>query len=198
VEPGDRTAFDGILAEIFGAIDKPLSESKRDAFWKGLQRMGIVELSRCRDHILAKLETEEPPKSFGVAHVWDAKRALRAKGAPQQIRQPDEPEANPWELQGTRFLQGYLNRNLQADPMRYGRPATAAGMARLSRERFPHADASEDFVRNIERLVAAKKAWVADMIDQGGTGPVDVDLQKSVWRDYFERAEAEISQRMAA
>lgn len=195
MEEGDRKAFDGILAEIFGALDKPLGPSKSDAFWKGLQRMGIVEFARCRDHILAKLETDEPPKSFGVGHVWEAKRAMRAKGPDPKPTAP-ESDVNPWQVCGDKYLRGYLTR---VNVARYGRAATAEGMRNLSREKFPNADASEDFVWNIQRLIAAKNAWVADMIDvSGGSGPVDPDIQRAVWKDYFDRAEAEIASRMQA
>lgn len=86
MEAGDRKAFDTILGEMFAALDKPLGEVKTEAFWKGLQRLSILELARIRDEMLTELETSEPPKSFSVADVWTLKRKLKAR-APVAINQ---------------------------------------------------------------------------------------------------------------
>jgi hypothetical protein len=198
VEPDDRKAFDAILAELFGALDKPLTDAKRDAFWKGLQRMGILEFARCRDHILAKLETGEPPKNFGVSQVWDAKRELRAKAPIAPAAAQSEPEVDVWEAAGNQHLLAHIRRRLALNPQHFGRPATLAAMRQTTREKFPHADASPDFVQNVKRLVRARNAWVADMRDVAVDGGVPVETQKSIWNEYIASAEQEIRARMAA
>jgi hypothetical protein len=42
VQDTDRKAFDEILGEIFAAIDKPLGESQRSAFWKALTDLSLL------------------------------------------------------------------------------------------------------------------------------------------------------------
>ena len=79
MEAGERKAFDTILGEMFAALDKPLGDVKAEAFWKGLQRLSILDMARIRDELLAELEATEPPKSFSVADVWALKRKLRAR-----------------------------------------------------------------------------------------------------------------------
>lgn len=86
METGERGAFETILGEMFAALDKPLGEAKTEAFWKGLQRLSILEMARIRDELLSELESTEPPKSFSVADVWALKRRLRAR-APATINQ---------------------------------------------------------------------------------------------------------------
>lgn len=80
MELGERKAFDAILGEVFAAIDKPLGEAKTEAFWKGLQKMSILDMARIRDDFLKQLETSEPPKTLSVSDFWSMKRKLRAKG----------------------------------------------------------------------------------------------------------------------
>jgi len=79
VETGERLAFETILGEMFAAIDKPLGDAKIEAFWKGLQRLSILDMARIRDEMLVSLETTEPPKIFSVSDIWAIKRRLRAR-----------------------------------------------------------------------------------------------------------------------
>lgn len=79
METNERLAFETILGEMFAAIDKPLGDAKVEAFWKGLQRLSILDMARIRDEMLATLETTEPPKIFSVSDIWAIKRRLRAR-----------------------------------------------------------------------------------------------------------------------
>jgi hypothetical protein len=79
VELNERKAFDTIVGEMFAAIDKPLGDVKTEAFWKGLQRLSILDMARIRDELLVTLETTEPPKTFSVSDIWALKRKLRAR-----------------------------------------------------------------------------------------------------------------------
>lgn len=195
MQAADREAFDTILAEIFAAIDKPLGETQREAFWKGLQRMHIVELARCRDQLLAELEKGEPPRKFGVGDVWGVKRRLRAP-APS-ANQPKEPEwtGDEWDEEATLHLQGYIRRRLGADPQAFGRPATYMGMKTMS---TPHADASPEFVRVVQKLVIAKNLWAADMRDIAAHGDVAPEVKREAWNDYVKSVEADLAAAVAA
>lgn len=109
----DRRAFDTILAEIFGAIDKPFTEASKEGFWKGLQRMSIVEFSRCRDLLFEDLQKGERPRNFSVANVWMLKGRMRASGP--ELRIIDGWQGDDWDIRANMRL---LSRVLKAGTKR--------------------------------------------------------------------------------
>ena len=92
MQASDRAEFETILEELFAAFDKPLTDAKREAFWKGLQRMTLVEFARCRDLLLEELSDGEPRRTFAVSDVWAARHRLRARSA-QPIAERSSLEA---------------------------------------------------------------------------------------------------------
>lgn len=195
MQAADREAFDTIIAELFAAIDKPLGETQREAFWKGLQRMHIVELARCRDQLLEELEKGEAPRKFGVPDIWALKRRLRAPGPP--ANQAKEPEwiGDEWDEEANLHLQGYIRRRLSADPQAFGRSASYMGMKTMS---TPHADASPEFVRIVQKLVMAKNLWASDMRDIAAHGDVAPEVKQEAWDEYVKSVEADIAATVAA
>ena len=99
-------------------------------------------------------------------------------------RQPALPspseDYDAWEIRANDFLLGHITKKFEVDPGHYG-----------LRD-------SDDFVANVRTLVQAKKRWAADMRAEAVDGHVPVDVQKAVWRQYFDGAEGEIEQRMGA
>lgn len=189
----DRPAFERILRELFGALDKPLTEHQRNAFWKGLSRMSLTEFERCRDHILRSLEDGEPPRRFGVDSIWAARQQLRASGPPEVSKPRDDGfRGDRWDIAANRHLLGYITGQLAKNSRRYGRPASWQGMKTLT---TPHADASPEFVRHVQMLVAHKNRWAETMreIDaaSGGNG-VPVEDQRDIWAECMRRAQDEI------
>lgn len=106
---------------------------------------------------------------------------------------PDTWEGDVWDIAGNNFLRGHIAKQLSADPRHYGRPATSPVMQATKHETNPNADASPEFIANVGRLVAAKIAWAADMRDIQVNGEVPSAVQIAVWKDYFQRAEAQVA-----
>lgn len=75
-----REQFDLALEELFAALDKPLGDAKKQAFWNGLEHMTFVQFCRARDRVIAELREGETPKTFGVGAVWAAYKRTRARG----------------------------------------------------------------------------------------------------------------------
>lgn len=169
MEPGDREAFEVILAELFGALDKPLTEAKREGFWRGLAKMSIVQFARCRDVLLEELADGEPRKAFSVPDVWAAKNRSRAR-AP--IEQPAEPpwSGDKWDIAANDHLMAHLMRRALGREGGYDAAQTAM-------------------------LVQAKNAWAQDMREtEASDGPVDVETQRGMWAYRLQLA----TERMAA
>lgn len=151
----DRKAFDTILAEMFGAIDKPFTEASKEGFWKGLQRMSIVEFSRCRDALFAELEQGERPRNFSVANVWALKGKLRA--AAPAARPSDEWQGDDWDIRA--------NLRLLSTMLRYGFKRRCAYTPEQTRAMVAMKHHWAQLMRNAENadLTEQNQCWTACM-----------------------------------
>lgn len=168
MQANDRPAFDVMLAELFGALDKPLTDAKREGFWKSLEKMSLVDFGRARDMLLRDLADVTPGmwKQFTAGDIWAAKKALRAKAPVFQHEKANPAEDalwDAWALAGNRYLLGLVRRL----PM----------LGKL-----PHHTSAElgPFTR---RMVEAKNHWVRDMRDLDRGEGVPGKIQVEVWND---------------
>lgn len=111
---------------------------------------------------------------------------------------PDNFKGDVWDEAASRFLLGHIAKRMKQDPNFYGRPASykmlaasEADLTQLGIDRH-YLDASGEFVANVNKLVAAKKAWAEDMRDLAVNGEVPPSTQKAVWYDYFKTAEQSV------
>lgn len=166
----DRKAFDTVLAELFGAIDKPLGEATREAFWKGLAKMTLLEFSRCRDLLLDEFSQGEAPRKFGVPDIWAAKKRLRASA-------PETPKTDDWHGDDWDIA---ANNHLMAVVMR----------AMLAKRVYTPEET--------RTLVAYKNRW-SQLMRESDTGQgVPPNEQRDCWRECMRMAEERITQRLAA
>lgn len=162
----DRPEFERILSELFAAIDKPLGEHQRSAFWKGLQQMGLIEFARCRDHLIDELKEGEAPKRFSVGDIWAAKRRLRAAAMPTQGPADDGWRGDNWDIAANNHMMAVVLRSM--------------AVKRCYNE------------RETRILVRYKNAWAADMRETAVGEEVDPGIQKAAWRDFMEGAAHEM------
>ena len=171
MQDNDREAFDVILGEIFASIDKPLGESQRSVFWKGLRDLGLVEFARIRDFLVREYrEYEQPPKKFTIADIWSARKRLRA-AAPKKdpLR---EWKGDGWDERANFRLLGYILRKAH------------------QREKIsPEATWI---------LVEHKNRWSALMRAGGEFEDVPMADQDAAWLGAIHAAEAQMRRGMAA
>lgn len=99
-------------------------------------------------------------------------------------------QMSPWELLGNRRLLKYITTVVSAKPQRYGRPASSAGMKPVEGEPLsPNADASPEFVRNVQTLVAMKNRWVELMLAAATEEGVPIVEQDDCWNACMKQAE---------
>lgn len=190
----ERKAFDEILAEIFAAIDKPLWDAPKSVFWKGLRDLSITEFARIRDLLVQEFrQREEPPRKFTIGDIWAARKKLRA-AAPTQPTAPAW-KGDKWDIVANQQLHGHISRSMARDPMCYGRGASAKGMAA---SKDPNADASPEFVRAINTLMAFKNQWAQLMRDSADESGVPGTEQRQSWDACMRQAEAIIASEKAA
>lgn len=185
---GERPEFEAKLAVLFAGIDKPLGEAQREAFWRGLQRMSLVEFNRCVDLMLRELEESDgAPRHFSVGQVWQAKHRLRAP-APQYLHQLKlgEWDGDNWDVRANVRLLQHITRRLAVDPRCYGSPQPVgfSGPAQFGK-----------FGDNVAHLVRAKNAWAADMrdVDDHSGKPIERAMQDRCWTDLIGLAEQKIA-----
>ncbi len=191
MQESDRAEFDVILAELFAAIDKPLWDAPRNAFWKGLRQMSLIEFSRCRDKIVADLADAEPPRKFGVSDVWVAKGKLRA--AVPIEHKDDGWRGDDWLAAANTHLLKHIRTSLAANAHRYGRGPGYQAMTDVARTANKTLDASPEFVRNVNTLVKFKNLWADQMRLSATSDGVPIVEQQEVWAECMKRAEAEIA-----
>lgn len=190
----DRPEFERLLREVFGALDKPLTEHQRNGFWRGLTRMSLTEFERCCERILRDLQDGEPPRRLGLDSIWSAKKRLRAAGPDPARAQLDSWQRDKWDEEANRKLLGHITRVIPKDPHRYGRPASWEAM-KVSKDM--RADASPEFLRSMEVLLAAKNRWAALMRAADEGEGVDVEEQNGSWHAAIREAEAQIAEQLA-
>jgi hypothetical protein len=171
VQDGERDACEAILAEIFAALDKPFGDVQREAFWKGLAKMSIVELARCRDLLLDEWSKSDPPRRFGVGELWSAKRRLRAV-APTAKPIDDGWTGDDWDQKANLRLLSHILRACLARRS-YSPPQTRV-------------------------LVALKNRWAETMRASGEFSDVPLQDQDASWAECMRQAEAEIGRAKAA
>jgi len=74
----DREEFNALLRKFMGGYDAFPNPDKIEAYWTGLQKMTLPQLSRIIDHALSE---EGPDKLPNVHGVWDLHREMRRSGS---------------------------------------------------------------------------------------------------------------------
>lgn len=132
--------------------------------------------------------------------------------APSPTPRLEGPAMEKWDVMAGQWLLAYIRTEMTKNPRKWGKPASYAftrvpqdmwpavnavllGMGKPRVEDTVNLNASPAFVRNVARLVEAKKAWAADMRDLGQNDPqgrVPMSLAKATWDDYIQFAEGQM------
>lgn len=197
--PEQNQRAEEVWARIIGLFGGDAVKRKYGASmppeWRGIvAKLNAVELDRGMRRLVYSGRDQVPSlpvfvklcRAIGDDSIDDGPRATA-------LPNPDRWQGDDWDRAANRHLQAHITRRLHADPRCYGAPASGRAMRILSREESPNADASPQFVRNVHRLVAAKKAWAADMRDVAQQGEVSVRMQRECWGDYIGAAERQIA-----
>jgi hypothetical protein len=170
VQDTDRKAFDEILGEIFAAIDKPLGESQRSAFWKALTDLSLLELARIRDHLLREGREHEPPRKFTPGDIWRTRKALRAAAPTKQT--DDGWRGDDWDQRA--------NLRLLSRVMRAALARRAYGAEQL------------------RSMAAFKNHWADLMRTAALDGEPPIADQDDCWRECMRMADEAMTQERAA
>jgi len=125
----DKPKFLQLLATLFGAHNKPMSDGVIAGYWKGLEKMQLDTFERCCDEAIDKLARAERgvSKVPTVSELWDIKRNLRML---PRSDVPEKPYAgDEWEIAANLLLLAKIRKNnyhetgIDYAPDCYGYPA---------------------------------------------------------------------------
>jgi hypothetical protein len=91
VQSTDREEFETQLARLCAGFNIPVTKHRRDAYWSGLAKMSLSQLSRVIDLALGEDGPEDLPTT---RTIWKMHRQMRAPG-PTAVQTParnDEPD----------------------------------------------------------------------------------------------------------
>lgn len=184
MQSGDRDEFTKTLRVLCAARGIPWTDDRDEAFWKGLAKMSLIQFNRAVDAMCA---SEDPPRNLTPGQVWQAFKAQRANGV--TLTPTPGADEDKWGREANRRLMHHVTNYVAKDPQRYGRPASWEAM-KASRD--PNADASSEFLRNVQALVVAKNRWAQLMRASDEGDGVDPAEQNESWRVCLREAERDI------
>ena len=137
----DRSDYDKLFDSWCVGLGAIPTEARREAYWKGLSKMSVIQFSRVVDHCLSEDGPEKMPTVPGVWKLW---RSIAAAARSRSMPPPPPPEELSKGLQHVNgmFLKYLLRRRVaegfKGDINMPGRRATCldlgAWLDRLIRE----------------------------------------------------------------
>lgn len=111
----DRQDFEAQLEVLFGGYPAAfLTGPRKEAYWRGLQKMPLSLFVRCIDSALQD-QSEEGAKPPTVNRVWEISRNLRAMAAPQKQALPLQ-QHDDYHCLGQKWLFAFLLKQRGVDP----------------------------------------------------------------------------------
>lgn len=104
----DRSAFDEQLEVLFGGFPQFLTPNRKEAFWRGLQKMPLPLFARCVDHVLSEKGDDKLPTPN---RIWQISQALRSRPKVEQRSAP--PQFDDFHAFGQRCLLVFLQQHPQ-------------------------------------------------------------------------------------
>jgi hypothetical protein len=108
MQSNERTEFDGLMDQFCAGMGVPSYDVRKEAFWKGLQKMSLIQFGRVVEHCLSE---EGPDKIPNVPGIWKLWRSLAAAARTRSMPLPQPPEE---QSEGLKLVSGmflkYLNR----------------------------------------------------------------------------------------
>lgn len=123
----DRAAFGKLAEALFAAFDKPASDARLEAYWRGLQSMHLLAFERVVDHVVGPDGEEDLPTprqchQISRSLVAEQRRNERPHTAPAPAK-----ELDVYELYANRVLMRLLRELAHA----HGSSATPESLAKM-------------------------------------------------------------------
>jgi hypothetical protein len=146
----DREEFEAQLAILCAGKDVPVTQARKDAYWRGMGRLTLAQFARCVDYALSEWSEEGMPST---SQLWSIHRGFRTRpGTAALLATPDDTRDHLLFFANRMFLRHIQSRGGLGST---GRFVPAYGMVDC---------------KPSEELIAARAA-VRDLVDWF-SGPV--------------------------
>lgn len=105
--PNDKIEFDRQLEILFGGFPAFLTEPRKEAYWRGLQKMPIHGFIRAVDHFLGESGPEKMPTLHGV---WQTYKDFRATNARSVAKSTEVDARDKFDRFADHLFLNYLMR----------------------------------------------------------------------------------------
>jgi len=187
----ERPQFLKSLAALFGAHGKTPGDGVISGYWKGLEKMSLMQFERCVEKAIEKLAHAERgvSKIPTVSELWDISRGIRSYERP--VAQMGEPQwkGDEWDTTANLLLLAYFDQKKDRRLMdRYAPDSPYCSTRR-------HIVVGPLTKSHTAIMVKWKDAWARDMReDRAAGGTMD---GKVAWFDCMSLAEVELDKLIA-
>lgn len=102
----ERKDFDEQLEVLFGGFTQFLTPNRKEAFWRGLQKMQLSMFARCVDYLLGDSGDDKLPTPN---RIWQVSRQLRQRPSMEKPA-VEQPEFDAVHAFGQRCLLVFLQQ----------------------------------------------------------------------------------------
>jgi hypothetical protein len=187
VNADDKPEFLRLLNTLFGAHGRTVWDGAVAGYWKGLERMSVMQFDRVVGKAIDKLQYAERgvAKVPTVPELWDLHRGIRNETKP--VVQESDWKGDDWDSAGNLALLSYLGGRRDSD--RYAPDSPYSHKLR-------HTVIGERTKARTAILAKWKNAWSTDMReDRAEGGNRD---GKPLFQEYMRLAESEIDRLIAS
>lgn len=175
----NRDEFMGQLELLHASYAKPCYDSTREAYWKGLVKMSLVDFGRAIEHCVSE---NAPDKIPSVGHLWVIAKRLRPERQPGALAKP-VPKLDEYDQRAAELLINHIQHSLKFRHKRYGasRWSKAEGLAW-----------EQPMIERTAVLMRAKCEWARVMRAENGQRSAEGSLL--LFRELMAEAEVEIDE----
>lgn len=195
----ERNEFETELKVLFGAFPSYLTDERKEAYWRGLQKMQLGMFKRCVERAIGEGGEEKLPT---VHRMWEISHELRdqARGPMRSPGPQAEREVDVFTGYANRVLYWFLTSGRNATPDGFRRlgeemrgAPSAKSLRAMLREKSRIADAYRSicteepeasldmrdellaaFAKHFEPMPASECAGIADHVARTGRVPVSI------------------------
>jgi hypothetical protein len=113
----DKPKFLELLNALFGAHNRTVWDGAVTGYWKGLEKMSLMQFERCVGKAIEKLAHSERgvSKIPTVSELWDLHRGIRHYDQPKVETEP-QWQGDDWDISANLLLVQKITNNRPGNP----------------------------------------------------------------------------------
>jgi hypothetical protein len=96
VQTAERPEFEDLIARLCAEYGQPCTKARKDAYWAGLAKMSVAQLTRCVDFAVGEHGPDDLPTAKGLWKLYRQLRAPEPSGVHTSAREPQPAHLTFW------------------------------------------------------------------------------------------------------